>query len=782
MRQDIAFVMLGVFLTGTLVASTFAPGTLQSLDQAADHAGHDQASSDNGGTADGGHGHDGAETTADDESATDHGATDHGAGDHGAGDDEIASAAGHGHGGESPGAGASEGAHGNTAQPAGHGSMGHGTQSGGGGHGGAGHGDGAGHAGGGSDGHSGGSQGHGDGHEDGGQAHGDGHGGGDHGDDGHEDGMDGHGDEHGDGDGGHGDHGGGGDGHGDDHGDGDDGHGDEHGDGHGNEDDEDFMVAAAPQNRMEAWSSRDAGELHTIRLQYGPYLVAAGQDLNRIDFDIVGADGFLVGARPTARFADGSEVAHELMHIHHAHLFRARPDQHLEWVFGTGGETTEASWEIVSDADPRDRRYGVPLQQGEPLYVISMMHNMSERDLVVWLEFELDYKYGTTEEIAENTGEEYGPVVPVIHGTTFNVPNTGDIYAWPRDMEPGDGSDATGDSFHHDSFRSDMHADNANVVPGVGHIWTAPEDGEIIGTAGHTHKGALWVNVASIGSEDEPCADDGDGFAGTTIARSEAFYPPGVFPGHLAMGVTQPGWRAYVRKGDRIAINGVFDATTYAYPDQMSIIGFYYDPDVEVTEEQRCSARLVDEPEASQEQIITSLPHQLASRDQEEHEAHAGHGGGHECVADECNDYSAPPPAKGAPVNTVTITDFEYIPGTQKGTKGHGLFGPSGDAAPVVKRGDSLRFFNTDYPRGGVRHAVTSCYGPCNGPKTMSYPLSDGLFDSGPIGYSPLAETASISNQATPTYELDTSDLEPGYYAYYCRAHPHMRGGFWVED
>ena len=109
--------------------------------------------------------------------------------------------------------------------------------------------------------------------------------------------------------------------------------------------------------------------------------------------------------------------------------------------------------------------------------------------------------------------------------------------------------------------------------------------------------------------------------------------------------------------------------------------------------------------------------------------------------------------------------------------------GPTMSGAPVVWRGDKLRFLNRDYAAfGGTRHAITSCSGPCNGPDASSYPNSDGLFYSGPLGYTPLSETSSNENQATPTWELDTSKLEPGYHAFYCFQHRWMRGAFYVEE
>ena len=90
-----------------------------------------------------------------------------------------------------------------------------------------------------------------------------------------------------------------------------------------------------------------------------------------------------------------------------------------------------------------------------------------------------------------------------------------------------------------------------------------------------------------------------------------------------------------------------------------------------------------------------------------------------------------------------------------------------------------MTFVNEDYAAGLVRHSVTSCKAPCNGMATSNYPYPDGVLDSGPMGY--MVEDAYVSNQTTPTWDLDTGTLDPGYYAYFCRLHAFMRGGFYVE-
>ena len=615
-------------------------------------------------------------------------------------------------------------------------------------------------------------------HDDGGGGHGDGDHGrektGGHGKGGHEDGgghgKGGHGGEEGHDEGGHdGGHGGGG---------------------------EHEMARTTPPatgivtERLTYMTPKPAGTRETIKLQYGPYPVLPGGDASQVGVDVAGADGMIVSAKPSIRYADGSAVMHDDgVHLHHAHLFHAdgnaataqsdgRPG--YEWVFGTGDEQTMGSFDAVSDADPRGHRYGVALQAGEPMLMVWMPMNMTDQEKSVYLEFEFEFMHGTPEELGLATGKTYKPLRPVLYGQTFNVPKTGGLYAWPLDATRVQSEDPLDDTqFDHETFMTTEPTHNA--TPGVGDIWTAPEDGELIGAAGHGHEGIANVTFSNLGSEASPCPEDGDRFPGTTILESTADYPPGLYPTHLKMGTSQTGWRVKVRKGDRIAINGVYDTTMYAWPDQMSVVGIYYDPDVEVADDERCTPRLVDEPDATPKEAAQSVLSQSVERGQKPEHLH--HDMGEQpCVADDCNDYGAPPPPRGPHTTTINIEDFTFSPGDLKRSSLVDTLGPSMGGAPVVNRGEQLTFVNHDYVlNGGTRHSITSCHGPCNGPETMTYPNSDGRFYSGPMGYVPLAETASSENQGTPTWTLDTSSLEPGHHAFYCFQHRWMRGSFYVE-
>lgn len=117
----------------------------------------------------------------------------------------------------------------------------------------------------------------------------------------------------------------------------------------------------------------------------------------------------------------------------------------------------------------------------------------------------------------------------------------------------------------------------------------------------------------------------------------------------------------------------------------------------------------------------------------------------------------------------VLIAGFAYLPG-QAGA-------PAQAGAPVVvKQGAALRFVNADFG-ALVRHSVTACAWPCNGPYRANHPLPSGVFDSGNLGNVDLFNGEGLDTE--PVWDTP-SDLQTGLYAYYCRLHPSMRGAFEV--
>jgi hypothetical protein len=120
----------------------------------------------------------------------------------------------------------------------------------------------------------------------------------------------------------------------------------------------------------------------------------------------------------------------------------------------------------------------------------------------------------------------------------------------------------------------------------------------------------------------------------------------------------------------------------------------------------------------------------------------------------------------------VEILDFKYRLGDLT------LSGSSG-LPPVVRRGQSLVFRNSDNPRR-IFHSITSCKPPCNRSTGIAYPIADGAvqFESNTLGAGPGAvpPASGALEYRTPR------NLKPGTYTYFCRIHPFMRGAFRVKE
>ena len=509
-----------------------------------------------------------------------------------------------------------------------------------------------------------------------------------------------------------------------------------------------------PTGRADAWLPQPPGTKKWITLDYGPYVVHPGSDLGRMDVEIVGADGYAVGFVPSVVYADGNMAPSHKIHIHHAHWYWLDPerDDTHRWIYGTGEERTQGSIIPAARAErdfKKGLRYGVHLSQGDRLGFLSMLHNKTAETQVVYLRVKIQMIYGNHDEIKEANGWELQNLQPVLIGSTFNVPRGG-MFDFPLDVT----KKTIGPySNYHNPIP------DAEVKPGVGQVFTIPWDGTIIIGAGHSHPGAKEVVLSNLGSKNDPCPQDGDRFPGVTLARSRNITRGNVFPSEeFQMGLTQPGWRVHVRKGDRLALNGVYDARQYSFADAMSYFGLYVDRSDKTSDSEACKAELINHPRASQKEVVHTVPNQ---------------GWGHHPMAT-CRRCDRPGkrPEPGVPTTTVHIAGHQYLPGNL-GSSGEPL-GP-----PVVQKGQALRFVNEDYAEAFVRHTVTSCRAPCNGEYTANYPFADGTFESGALGYT--WQETYVTAKDEPSWELDTSKLDKGYYTYYCRLHAWMRGSFFLR-
>lgn len=516
------------------------------------------------------------------------------------------------------------------------------------------------------------------------------------------------------------------------------------------------MSSPNPASRALAWVPQPPGTKKWIELFYGPYEIHPGSDFSRLDPEIWQADGYAVGFEPSVVYADGTEASGHDIHIHHAHWTWLDPDapgQH-RWFYGTGEERTQGSLDPAARADPRFRngmRYGIRVQRGDRLGFISMLHNKTAQALTVYIKIRIQMVYGTPDEIEEAKGWDFRNLTPVLIGSTFNVPRTGGRFIYPLDTTKKNIGP-------HGNYANPVAS--SKVVPGLGQVFKVPWDGTIVIGAGHSHPGAREVVLSNLGTKTDPCSDDGDPFPGLTIARSRNITRGGVFPSEeFQMGLTQPGWRVPVRKGDRLVLNGVYDATRFAYPDAMSFFGMYIDRGDRPSAGEACTATLVDRPAATANQVAWTTPNQKWPSD-------------HRMKTCSRCDRPGPFPEPGPRTNTVHIAGFQYLPGNL-GYSGE-PFGP-----PIVEKGETLRFINDDYGLGAVRHSITSCRAPCNGEYTANYPFHNGDIHSGALGF--MWEETYVTARSEPYWDLDTSKLDKGYYTYYCQLHAWMRGGFYVR-
>ncbi len=508
-----------------------------------------------------------------------------------------------------------------------------------------------------------------------------------------------------------------------------------------------------PTSRATAWLPEDPGTKKTITIAYGPYTVHPGSDLTRLDFEIPQVDGYAYGFYPRVLYADsGEEAPSHVVHTHHAHWMWIDPDAPGEhrWFYGTGEEKTQGSIMPAAKAHPdykKGLRYGVPLKAGDRLMFLSMLHNKTADALTLYLEINIEFTYGTQAQLAEQ-GLEFHDLTPVLIGTNYQVPRSDGLHIWPRDI--------TKDETGYGTYTSPV--DTTKIVPGVGYTWTSPWNGVAVIGAGHSHPGAKEVIVSNLGTKNDPCPEDGDGIPGMTAAHSTNFTRGGAFPSEeFQMGLTQPGWRLHIRKGDRISINGIYDSSEFAFPDAMSYFGFYVDQSAKPSP---CKVELVDRPKASRSEVLSTT----LNRKWEHHAMPT-------CT--KCNDTEAPLPEPGPETNIIHIAGHTYFPGNL-GSEGP-VLGP-----PVIKKGETLTVINEDYAGAAVRHTVTTCKAPCNGEYVANYPWHDGVLDSGALGE--MYQDGYQTTRTEPRWEFDTSNLDAGYYAYYCRLHAWMRGSFYIEE
>ena len=491
--------------------------------------------------------------------------------------------------------------------------------------------------------------------------------------------------------------------------------------------------------KSDRYQPKPPGTTERLSFVYGPYTIPPGHDMNRVDLDLPPNAGFMQSVEPgMRRVTDSTEPSHQEAHIHHAHWFALDPGNeednyfrgNAEWIFGNGDEETRGDFRQRSAADPNGPEYGAYIARGHPQTMIYMLHNKTAAPLNVYIELQVVFKHGTPEQLKELDGREHRDVTGVLFGRTFDVPRQSD----------GDG-------------KFENARDQEKPIE-----WTATTDGTIIGMGGHLHPGGKQVIVENYGSEQNPCPNDGQGYGGTLLLKSDVIDHNVPLSEDYQTEVTHPAWRAPVHKGDRIRISGTYENKDHAWYDAMTHVGSYIDE--KEPPKGRCKPRIIGKGRKKWKKATEGVPNRAWGK-------HTDPWCGEQYGKAPCDRPEPAEPPADVRTNLVKIANFAYLPGDRGA-------GGALSTIPVIKQGERLTFINDDQA-ANIRHSVTTCAWPCNGKYVGNYPLADGVWDSSTLGY-------DLIDQGNPNPVAQTPpDLPAGRYSYFCRIHPFMRGAFKIE-
>lgn len=389
------------------------------------------------------------------------------------------------------------------------------------------------------------------------------------------------------------------------------------------------------KKKSDRYSPKPPGTVERLSFVYGPYVVPPGQDMNRIDLDLPPNAGFMQSVEPQMRrVTNSTSPSHQEAHIHHAHWFGLDPgnkeDEYFrgnqEWIFGNGDEETRGDFRQRSAADPNGPEYGAYIARGHPQTMIYMLHNKTAAPLNVYIELDVVFKHGSPEQLKELEGREHRDVTGKLFGVTYDVPRN-----------------ANGDGTHQ------YARDTGKVVE-----WTATTDGTIIGMGGHLHPGGKSVIVENYGPAENPCANDGQGYGGTLLLKSDVIDHNVPLSEDYQTEVTHPAWRAPIRKGDRIRISGTYENKDHAWYDAMTHVGMYIDE--KEPPSGRCKPRIIGKAKKKWPKATEGVPNR----------AWGGHEDpycGEQYGKQPCDRPEPAEPPAEIRTNVVKIANFAYVPG-----------------------------------------------------------------------------------------------------------------------
>jgi plastocyanin len=451
-------------------------------------------------------------------------------------------------------------------------------------------------------------------------------------------------------------------------------------------------------------------------------------------------EGFLEYVDPQMyRVADMTEPSHQEAHIHHAHWFALDPgnkeDNYLggthEWVFGLGDEETRGDFRRRSAANgPHGAVYGQHIPTGQHQTMIYMLHNKTNQPMEVWIVLHVGFTHGSAQQLQKIYHRPYHDVSGLLFGRTYDVPR----------QPHGDG-------------RYEYAKDSGRVIE-----FTSQTDGTIIGAGGHVHPGGKQVVFENYGSKANPCPNTGNGYGGTLLIKENEIDHNAPLSEDYQTEVTHPAWRAPIHKGDRLRISGTYENKAHAWYRVMTHEGVYIDK--ADPPKGRCKPYMIGKWRKTWKDPTQGVPNRTWG-------SHTDDFCGVKYGGPRCDEpEKRPAESRFTHSNMVHIANFQYLPGDRSAST-------AGGKLPSIKRGEQLTFFNDDQ-FANIRHTITTCPWPCNGPYVANYPLADGRWDSGTLGYDVVDGGSPNPVSSTP------KNLPPGLYTYFCRIHPYMRGAFRV--
>ena len=583
----------------------------------------------------------------------------------------------------------------------------------------------------------------------------------------------------------------------------------------------------------ERYTAREVGKPTDLSFVFGPYHIPPGQDSNRITLDLPLNEGFITAIAPTLINARTGEMpSMQEAHIHHAHWFRITSDEEQEyytgfansgmsWVFGTGEEATQGRLDDrarVDQANGNNWDYGIKVDPATPNALIYMIHNKTASPETFFVTLDVTFTPGTREQIKEVTGRDIHPLYGQLWGQTKDVEHD--------DRKIGADWEVTRDGVAI-AMASHLHpGGKATIVSNLGQRAkngkTACENAEA------EQKGA-----------GDP---DGDGFLGVAILDSfkyDRVMETWPYSENYQMGASKFGWRAPLHAGDVLRQEATYaldakgkhdwrnrasiDDIDHHWYEAMTYTGIFMDREYKglKTKAGVCSVETLAPRLLGKDNFRTQglsgwwtgkdaheqhgddlkqgiaelkedwnlfLPKKASRYDRARHGMvnHLWHGDPEPLCAlpnmPGLRDYPKCGPkdietAEGVPTNQIHVAGFTYIPGDLNVAAG-------GVRLPTVSKGTNLEFINEDVV-ANVRHTFTSCEWPCVGTYVSNFPVPDGgpqSFDTGKIGNLDPIDGGITGDDTAPHYTLDTAEMDPGKYSYFCRIHPWMRGGFEIVE